>query len=168
MSLCLQVVQSYYYILLFSYIGLLIGNLFFIFPVFAFAFVLAYIVLCIACIGNVLYISLLVNYNACMCYYIFRIALELIIQPYKPFLYLFKYNHPITSHKTPYGANKRILFIGTYVCMYLFLLPVLIHFYIQIHDTEFTFLIPCFQFYIYSVFIFLSFHFFTTNIYLAS
>lgn len=51
----------------------------FLFPVFAFAFVLAYIVLCIACIGNVLYIGLLVNYNACMCYYIFRIALELII-----------------------------------------------------------------------------------------
>nr|DAN60507.1 MAG TPA: hypothetical protein [Caudoviricetes sp.] len=40
------------------------------------------------------------------------------------------YNHSIQSFKTPYGANKRILFIGTYVCMYLFLLPVLIHIYI--------------------------------------
>ena len=102
----------------------------FSFPRFCLCIELACIMLCIACIGNVLYIGLSVNYNAYECHYILRIAIKLIIRASKPFLYLFRYNYPITSFKTPYGANKRILFIGTYVCMYLFLLPVLIHFYI--------------------------------------
>lgn len=104
----------------------------FSFPPFSpFAIVLACIVLCIACIGNVFYIGLLVNYNAYTCYYILRIALKSIIRASQAFLYLFKYNHSITSYKAPYGANKRILFIGTYVCMYLFLLLVLIFLYID-------------------------------------
>lgn len=153
-------IQVYFYIWLFLYIGLLIGNLFFSFPRFCLAFVLAYIVRCIACIGNVLYIGLSVNYNAYECYYILAIALELIIQPYKPFLYICRYYNPIQSFKTPYGANKRILFIGTYVCMYLFLLLVLIFLYIQIHDTEFIFLLSpflvlyifCFHLYLISLF----------------